>query len=83
MKRLALLPLALLAACNQPRPTLILPPLDLTSCADAPAVPELPPKGTPERDQATVNLWLDERKAGADCRSRVKGLAAWRKEAAK
>ena len=82
MNRLALLAPFALAACGQPEPLLILPPLTLASCADAPAVPELPPPGI-ERDRVTLALWLAERSAGADCRSKVHGLATWRAEASR
>ena len=80
MKPLAIMPALALASCGQPQPIRITPPANLASCADAPAVPELPPPGI-ERDRATLALWLAERAAGADCRARVNGLAAWLKEA--
>ena len=54
-------PLAL-AACGQPEVIALTPPADLLRCADAPAVPELPPPGI-ERDRATLALWLAEREA--------------------
>lgn len=76
---LAALPLA---ACAPAKPVLILPPASLATCADAPAVPEtLPPQGTKERDNATLAIWLAEREAGTDCRSRVAGLRAWMEKA--
>lgn len=77
MKRAAIITLALtLAACGQPTPIRLTPPAELLTCADAPAVPELPPPGI-ERDKATLALWLAEREAGADCRAKVRGTAAW------
>lgn len=75
---------AALAACGQPKPLILTPPASLLSCAPAPEVPAtLPAQSTPERDQATVALWLAEREAGADCRSKVSGVAAWVAEAGK
>lgn len=65
-----------LASCGEPEPIVLTPPAELLRCADAPAVPELPPPGI-ERDKATLALWLAEREAGADCRSKVRGTAAW------
>lgn len=82
MKRLALVAAIPLAACSPARPALILPPAELAHCAPAPAVPEtLPPQGTKERDAATLAIWLAEREAGTDCRSRVAGLRAWMEKA--
>ena len=70
-----------LAQCGQPSPLVLTPPADLLTCEDAPAVPaSLPPQGTVERDAATVALWLAEREAGADCRSKVIGVAEWAKK---
>lgn len=71
-----------LAACGQKEPMVITPPAELLRCADAPAVPELPPPGI-ERDKVTLALWLAEREAGADCRARVNGVRAWVDEVAK
>lgn len=77
MKRWAiLLAVPTLAACGQKEAMVLTPPADLLRCADAPAVPELPPPGI-ERDRATLALWLAEREAGADCRGRLAGVAAW------
>ena len=78
-----LAPLAL-AACGQPAPIILTPPPALLTCKPAPKVPaELPPQGTIERERATVELWLAEREAGADCRSAVDGLRAWTETASK
>lgn len=81
MRALVLIPALALAACGQPEPIRILPPAELATCADAPAVPtNLPPQGTTERDEATLAVWLAERAAGADCRAKVRGLSTWMKE---
>lgn len=71
-----------LAACSPARPVVLTPPAHLLHCADAPAVPIVPPRdGTldreRERDQITVKLWLDEREAGADCRGKVDAMRVW------
>jgi hypothetical protein len=72
-----LAPLAL-AACNQPVPMVLTPPPALLTCKPAPEVPaELPPQGTIERERATVELWLAEREAGADCRNNLAGVKKW------
>lgn len=71
-----------LAACNQPVPMVLTPPPALLTCKPAPAVPaELPAQGTIERERATVNLWLAEREAGADCRASLAGVRKWTEEA--
>ena len=73
-----------LAGCGQPAPMILTPPPALLTCKPAPAVPaELPPQGTVERDRATVNLWLAEKEAGADCRSQLSGVRAWVAEVGK
>lgn len=72
-----LAPLAL-AACGQKEPLILTPPPALLTCAPAPAVPEtLPPQGSIERERATVELWLAEREAGADCRNNLAGVKRW------
>lgn len=76
LKPLALLAPLTLAACGQPDPIVLTPPPALLTCQPAPAVPELPPPGI-ERDKVTLALWLAEREAGADCRAKVRGTAAW------
>ena len=68
----------LLAACGQPTPIILTPPAALLTCMPAPAIPaELPAQGTVERDKATVELWLAEREAGADCRAQLSGVRVW------
>jgi hypothetical protein len=74
----------LLAACGQPTPLILTPPPALLTCKPAPDVPEtLPPQGTVERDRVTVELWLAEREAGADCRANLAGVKKWADEAGK
>lgn len=79
LKRVSLVmtPLAL-AACGQPEAIVLTPPPALLTCKPAPAVPAtLPAQGTVERERATVNLWLAEREAGADCRANLAGVKKW------
>lgn len=78
MKALALIPLAALVACGEPETIVLTPPPALLTCKPAPAVPEiLPPQGSIERERATLELWLAERDAGADCRANLAGVKAW------
>lgn len=82
MKRIALLAPLALAACQQPRPVLILPPADLATCAAEPVAPAIPGKDQQaERDRLVFEYLLALRSAGADCRAKVNGLATWMKEA--
>lgn len=84
MKRLALLAPLALAACNQERPVLVLPPAELATCAAEPGAPSLPPLDQrAERDRLVLEYLLALRAAGGDCRSRVNALATWMKEAGK
>lgn len=52
------------------------PPAELMSCADEPAIPELPPPGI-ERDRVVLALILALRASGGDCRAKVLGTRAW------
>lgn len=82
MKRLALIAPLALAACQQSRPVLVLPPLELTTCAERPVAPELPPREQQyERDTLTLDYVLALVEAHGDCRSKVEGLRVWREEA--
>lgn len=86
MKRIAFATVVLLtlpaATCGQPRPTLILPPVSLTTCADEPPAPSLPGREQQvERDRLTLDYILGLRTAYGDCKAKVNGLASWRKEA--
>lgn len=82
MKPLAILAPLALAACGQPEAIVLTPPASLLTCKNAPAIPEtLPAQGTVERERATLDLWLAEREAGADCRANLAGVKAWVAEA--
>lgn len=77
----ATIPCALaLTACGDVQPTLILPPVELTHCADEPAAPELPEPGL-ERDRIVLDYILAWRSAHGDCKAKVDGLKAWRETA--
>lgn len=81
MKTIALLPLIALAACQQPRPVVVLPPAELATCAampDAPSLPVQSPETQRERDELVLAYILELRTAWADCAAKVAGLAAWR-----
>ena len=84
MKRLLILAPFALAACGQREvPVLILPPAELSECADMPESPNIPARdGTDEtqrvRDQLTLDHILNLRTAYGSCRSKVDGLKAWR-----
>ena len=75
---------ATLTACGQKEvPVLILPPAELSECADMPESPNIPSRdGTDEtqrvRDQLTLDHILNLRTAYGSCRSKVDGLKAWR-----
>lgn len=84
MPRLAVLtPLAMLCvACGTEKPVLILPPIELTTCAAEPVAPDLPaPEFAAKRDEMMLNFTLDLRKAWGDCRAKVDGLRKWRETA--
>lgn len=70
-----------LTGCGQDRPRIVLPPLELTTCADEPQAPELPLQ-TPDtqhlRDEMMLDFVLALRSAWGDCKSKVDGLKAWR-----
>ncbi len=83
MKPIALLPLIAIAACQQPRPAVVLPPLELTTCAEAPTPPSLPAKDGTEatqlvRDRLILEYILAWNTAHGDCAGKVAGLARWR-----
>lgn len=83
------------AACGDARPTLVLPPAELATCADDPQAPDLSPRpalvtaadipayvaAQLDRDRATLEYILGLRSAGGDCRAKVQGLATWREAA--
>lgn len=77
--RVLILPAILaLAACQQPRVQLVLPPVSLTTCAAEPLAPDLPSREEQaRRDALTLDYILTLRSAWGDCKSRVQGLAAW------
>lgn len=85
MPRTVAMTLSLLAltACGQARPVLILPPMELTECADEPLAPAIGGLPQPERDRLTLDYILGLRSAWGDCKARVDGLRAWRVTAAK
>ena len=74
-----LAPLAL-AACNQPgKPVIVLPPIELTTCADEPPAPDLPPPTQQaRRDELTLAYILGLRSAWGSCHAVVDGIKAWR-----
>lgn len=65
-----------LTACGDVQPVLILPPAELTTCADEPAAPDLPEPGI-ERDKIVLEYILSWRSAHGDCKAKVNGLKAW------
>lgn len=83
LRLLAMIPLAMAcAACGPQRPVLVLPPADLTSCADEPTAPDLPGRDAQDtRDRLTLDYLLALRSAWGDCRAKVDGLRAWRETA--
>ena len=69
----------LLGACGETRPTIVLPPVELTVCADEPLAPDLPGRDQQAlRDQMTLDYVLALRSAWGDCRADVDGVRAWR-----
>lgn len=76
----AVIPLAMLcAACGGEKPVLILPPVELTTCADEPLAPDLPAREfQDERDAMMLDFALDLRSAFGDCKAKVEGLREWR-----
>lgn len=83
MNRLMLLAPIALAACTNERPVTVLPPIELTTCADMPEAPSLPDRdGTTAieraRDEAVLGYILALRSAYGSCRGAVDGLATWR-----
>lgn len=78
----ALTPLAMLCVACGEKPVLILPPVELTTCADEPLAPDLPAREfQDERDRMMLGFTLDLRKAWGDCKAKVEGLRKWREEA--
>ena len=87
MKHLALLPLIALAACGQPRPVIIAPPVELTTCAAEPQAPDLPAVDWSSvetarpvqraRDVEMLAYVLAWRTAWGDCAAKVAGVRAW------
>ena len=87
---ICLAPIAL-AACAEPRPVLVLPPVELTQCADEPVPPSLEPRpplvmlsdiapyleAQQRRDLATLEYILQLRTYAGDCKAKTNGLAAW------
>lgn len=82
MKRtVALFLTVALAACGQPRPVIIAPPVELATCALMPDAPDLPaqsPETQRARDEMVLQFILALRSAYADCAAKVAGIAAWR-----
>lgn len=72
-----------LTGCGTERPRISLPPVDLVTCADEPASPDIPARDGSEhaqriRDVLTLDYILALRGAWSDCRAKVDGLKAWR-----
>ena len=77
----------ILAACGQPRPVIVAPPVELTTCAAEPDAPDLPPVDWSSvetarpvqraRDIAMLNYVLAWRTAHGDCAAKVAGLREW------
>jgi len=77
-----------LAACGQPRPVIIAPPAELTSCAAEPQAPDLPAVDWSSvetarpvqraRDIAMLQYVLAWRTAHGDCAAKIAGVKAWR-----
>lgn len=81
-RMLALTPLAMLCAACGEKPILIVPPIELTTCADEPLAPDLPAREfQAERDRMMLDFTLDLRAAWGDCKAKVDGLKKWREEA--
>jgi hypothetical protein len=82
MKAVILLALFTLSACGTPPVRIALPPVELTTCADEPATPDIPARdGTDatqiQRDTLTLSYILGLRSAYGDCKAKVAGLKAW------
>ena len=89
MTKLELLPRAALTilcalaltACAPTRVRLSPLPAELTTCADEPGAPALPPVTGPEaqamRDLLMLDYVLAWRSAWGDCRAKVDGAKAW------
>lgn len=72
---------ALSTACARIEPVTVLPPVELTECADEPQAPELPGRDMQdERDTLVLEYILGLRSAWGDCKAKVDGLATWRAE---
>ena len=79
-----------LAACGQPRPVVIAPPVELTTCAAEPQAPDLPTVDWSSvetaqpvqraRDLAMLAYVLAWRTAHGDCAAKVAGLREWTNE---
>jgi hypothetical protein len=83
MRLLVTIPLAMLCvACGKDKPVLILPPIELTTCAAEPLAPDLPGREfQTERDELTFEYVLAIRAAWGDCAAKVDGLRTWRETA--
>ena len=79
----AMIPFVLaLTACGQERPTIALPPVELTTCADEPVAPSLPGRDQQDtRDAMMLDYVLAWRSAWGSCRAAVDGLREWRETA--
>ena len=71
-----------LAACGQPRPVIVAPPAELTTCAAEPQAPDLPAlDGTSAvqraRDEMVLAYILALRSAWGDCAAKIAGVKAW------
>ena len=76
-----------LAACGQPRPVVIAPPVELTTCAAEPDAPDLPAVDWSSletaqpvqraRDVAILAYVLAWRTAHGDCAAKIAGVKAW------
>lgn len=69
-----------LTGCGNERVRITPAPVELTTCADEPAAPDLPAQ-TPEtqraRDTMTLDYILALRSAWGDCFAKVAGVKAW------
>jgi hypothetical protein len=76
--------LAVTNGCTE-RIRIATPPVELMTCADEPAAPQLPARdGTDAtqlaRDVAMLNGYLALRTAYGSCRAAVEGVAAWSRQ---
>lgn len=88
MRLILCLALIALSACTTDRVQLVPPPVALTTCADEPASPSLPPvpwasveQARPvqaERDRLIFDYILRWRSAWGDCAGKVAGIREWR-----